>query len=626
MFCENCGNRIDDGDVFCCECGWKVSSDFSEGDQTDTISEPEQEVQDFEAVEQVQETETVQTPMDVTEQLSQEQMPVGQEVPPVQDIPAPKAKKKKGVLIVVGGVVVAVALVGVVAAANFNKVSNVFMKTFSSPAKYYQYIEKREVAENAEAFANIYQNVVLNNVDVTDTHYDTTVKVEISDDALKELEELSDEYLDIDNLSSIKNVSLSASSNMKDNIGSANYALSLGKTQIVSTDITMDFKKDNLYVQIPEVMEKALCIEDFSELSGIEYSGYDDYMELLEMFDKVYESAPDKAEVEKLAYDYMCTAINCIDKVEKESTTLEAEDVSQKCTELKATIDEKTLNAMFKAILSKMKDDKKLEKIITDMATLDENLDASEVYDDFIDELKDTLDDIEDAELGSGKLILSVYVDGKGDVIGRELKTKGSDEDLKIVYMMPKKGAKFGYELSIENRYAEAALKGSGKISGDKLTGEFDLKAAGNKLLSVNVSNFDQKKFKKGFLEGEFIFDIKSGLVGNGIAGAILTGYKYGFDVTTSESAAKVVSTVYDGDKAYVTVTVDGKRSKGKKADLPSGKKVVSVSADDMDDVDIDDLGISMKQLKENLKKAKVPSDIIDAVEDIEEELEDYAD
>ena len=53
MFCENCGNKMNDGDLFCTNCGWKVTEDMA---QESVSEQPTVETQEpEEAQEPVQE-------------------------------------------------------------------------------------------------------------------------------------------------------------------------------------------------------------------------------------------------------------------------------------------------------------------------------------------------------------------------------------------------------------------------------------------------------------------------------------------------------------------------------------------------------------------------------------------
>ena len=180
MFCEKCGNPVGDSEKFCSRCGAplpemeaEVTSEASTAPIIpDATVEAEAEVTaesvpaeaEAESVSAEAETEAAAEPVSAAPvPLS---VPQVKEEPIVPAIPEEKPnvgekgrKKKKVPLIIAACVTLAVVAVCVVNAASL---SNFFHRTFSSPEKYYQYVEQTTVSEIAERSSAYYESLFAN--------------------------------------------------------------------------------------------------------------------------------------------------------------------------------------------------------------------------------------------------------------------------------------------------------------------------------------------------------------------------------------------------------------------------------------------------------------------------------
>lgn len=148
MFCEKCGSPIQESEMFCSQCGAPVK----------TASAPEPGPEEAKAggagpdmsrvVESVSgaAASALEGARNLTENVAQNEK-------------VRKFFNKRNVIIIIAAV--AVLLSGITAAANADNLENFFLKSFSSPEKYYQYVEKKNVesmskvaAENYETYGN----------------------------------------------------------------------------------------------------------------------------------------------------------------------------------------------------------------------------------------------------------------------------------------------------------------------------------------------------------------------------------------------------------------------------------------------------------------------------------------
>lgn len=676
MFCENCGNRMNDTDLFCANCGWKVEDpeQFLESDQvsqdsygqTQILNEQEQSNIPQEANESVEnEQQQVGNTVSLSKGETNNQDIVGLEkeatevnsmsdqyvapdqaiepdqyVAPDQFIESeqngtenqietlvemqPTAKKniiqailglKTGIKIAIGGGVAILVLV-IILLANLANITNFVMKTFSSPEDYLHYVEKKDAEKTADDLAMMYQNLLLSKGNVTDMSFEVSASAKLGDKAKDLLEDYADSKYGIDEFDWLNNASISGKYNIKNDVLSLEAKSKVGKTDILSGEIIFDIAKGDAYISVPELLEK------YIRLDGDMYRyNTDDVKENLDMMSKMYKEYPKKDVIKKLAYKYFCIAIDRIEDVDKDSTEIDVKDITQKCTVLKSTINEECMLEIEMAIIDEMKKDKELEKIFKELAQADKSLDADEMYEEFQNEVIDALNVLENEMVGydgSYRFVMYTYVAGNGDICGREFKVKdGKEVRSTYTFLMPEKGNKFGLEISTEKYGTKVKLEGQGKKQGEKLTGEFKVKEDNKKVLEFETKNFDLASLRKGLPNG----NIKITSIGD--LGPLQAFFKYDIDITmkTSANSWKYDIIVGNGDDELLTLNFNASQGKGSKVSIPSDKKVIKVDDEEELMEALED--IKLNKLLSNLKKAKVPSDITEYIED---ELSSYID
>lgn len=613
MFCANCGSRLEDGDSFCPNCGWHVTDEIGNG------NEPQQRPM-------VPDTSVMDTGMvpDVSG------MNTGIAIPPIAnpyagigyDSASDTGKKggfskftgtfqkgnggdKKWLRILIP--VVAVVAVAAVLICNAAYVHHFVRRTFSSPEKYYQYIEKKEVEDTAGTVAALYDNLLRSSLDISDKSVTGSVKVELSDDVCDMLSEAAD--LDLDWVKSLE-LRYDGVAKNKDSMFGANAELFLGKNSAVSGKVLVDGGDKMLYMQVPELTTTYLALDMGDALD------FDSYEELLEMTGEIYEKTPDKKEMEKMLNRYFSRAIECIDDVDKDKDVLEAEGVSKKYLALTAEIDSDTMQAMVEAVLEEMLEDEQLEDLVKELSPLlEEALDGEDLYEAFEDALNEALDNADMIGDSNAEFTMTIWVDGKGTIRGRSIEADG----MKIFYAMPQKGSKFGLEAGAETEDGTFVLSGEGKRSGSKLSGDFKVKCIGMKFADIEVKNFDTDKIKEGYLSGEFTVKPSSKLGAGGTAAAILSDYSYKLAVENAKDTTDIKMSVLDEDESLGSVSISSKTGSGGKLSVPSDEDVIEVEDyfDMMEWID----EIDWDEFFDHLHDAGVPSDMVDDLEDAVDNL-----
>ncbi len=602
MFCKKCGTSIEEGGKFCPNCGEPVSS-VDAAKVSNTPNRPDSGAQN-------------------------------QAIPPITYRPdgnnttQEDKKNHKNWPIFVGVAAAAVVVIAVVF-LNFPRINNFAHKTFSSPEKYYQYVEKKAVKDMAGNVAECYDTMILDSLNFYDKSVEGELKVEFDEEGREMLGLLGLAGIDV---SWIENVSVRGVSSIKGDTVSMEGGLNLNDTDVITGQVVLDTETECLYAQLPELNKKYLGIN-----AGVD----EDFEEIFEMLPQMQQSnkesieaMPGRRDMEKLINRYALLALSCVDDVSKEKDVLSVDGVSQKCTKLKVTIDMETFCDMMETVLEEMKDDKDIKKIIIESARannentkmlLGESADAEEVYELFqegIEDLLDELDYMKDYEADE-KIVMQVYVDGKGQIKGRTVKFG----DMKINVLAPKKGSRIGYELSVKEAGESIELSGMGKKSGDTVTGDFDLKYNGTALINITTKKLNVEDMKKGLLNGQITVRASStiGRVLGSVSGlSILEDISMTMDFSSSEKQYSCKARIDYDDKAMASISAFVKSGKGTAASVPGKGSVVMIG--DYEDTDaleewLEELDLN--KLVSNLDKAGVPDEYTDELEEIADSMDD---
>lgn len=635
MFCEKCGTQLQDSDKFCPMCGTPVPSgtttsgnnmsDAQNGQTqansggTSGLSSSDSPaagkgIAGFEQSKKLAEAglesakKLTEAGIEGAKKLTEKGMEIAKSADKGDD-------SKKKMIIPVAIAAAAAVVVLLVVVANFSRLNNFVHRTFSSPEKYYQFVEKKNVDELSSVISDIYNLYFLNQKDAFDSTYSAGLSLQLGKSGQDLLELAGVAGVD---LSWFESASFNGGFTVKGDRVGVNLSTAMNKNDILSLVMAMDIEEGELFLQIPEMTDTYIGFDAKEFMTSSEINEMlDEWEEAKEKFNDTFDALPSKGKLEKLLKKYTRIALGCVDDVDKKSRNLKVEGVEQSCTLLKITLDADTLEDVLKAILDEAEGDKDLEDLFIDIGdALGEN--GGHMYDDLIDSLQDIQKNIR--YLSGSKLVMSVYVDGKGNVVGREIEIDGTT----VALLMPQKGSKFGYEFSVKDRRNNIALTGSGKRSGDKIDGEFRLRYAGTSILDITTDNLDLKTLKRGQLNGKLEVGVGSGIgtVLGSVSGlSILQDMKIGITAKTSaDSYSYSISLVHDGDDLG-TVAVSAERKRASNIKIPSGKNVVFVE----EERDLEDWveTVNWDKVVNRLEKAGLPRSVTRAVDDFGDAIED---
>ena len=621
MFCKKCGSEVNDGAAFCPKCGTALKST--------TQKAPEQTSQPIPPVMPMPELNMGNTAQGtsgasgskIEEAAKAASEGIGHAAEKGKEFfgkigsagdEGQKGSLKKG-LIIAG---IAAAAVLILLIANAARINNFVHRTLSSPEKYYQFVEEKTVKELSDYAGEWYDSYVLEPLNFYNKSVEGELTVELGKDGQEFVGLLGLAGVDV---SWLESMTISADTAVKDDTVAYDVSFSLNGSDIISGNMKMDMEKGMAYFQIPELNKTYLGV-DMTEAG---YGAYDsDFLaEFQELNKKLLQACPDQAEVEKLTKRYMMLALGCVDNVSKSKETLKVEGVEQKCTVLKVTLDSDTMQDIAQVVLEKMRDDKDIKSLMKSVLlaggeAMDEDVDIDDVYEEFQDTIDEILDELEYLSYMDEKIVMKVYVDGKGEIKGRSI----DFGDVTVSSLMPERGNKFGYELSGNSNGITVKLTGSGKISGDKISGDFQIKYNGASLVDITARKLDIEELKSGRMNGriEMRAASKIGSVIGSVPGlAIIEDMQINMDFKSSKDAHSCkIGVIYD-EQDVGSIEVSAKTGNGSKASIPSSKNVLMI--EDEDDIEEWLEGVRIDGLVDSLKKADIPSQITDALEEIED-------
>lgn len=573
MFCGNCGNQMTETEKFCSKCGWRNPLDGG-ADQP-----------------------AMATPV--------------QSVAPSPGVPAEKKGSGKkppvGLLIGIGVAVLAVILLLVFLFTSAT-VQNWFKKTFSEPEEYYQWVEGNAAEEAASNVTTIYNDYIRENLKLYDTSVSAEASVQLEEAGMDMLRLLGMAGVD---LSWFDSADLVADISVKDNMISVN----LQETDLLSVTGILDMADESMYLKLPDLNKMYAMIE---------VEDTDEFVEYLELLKVLYEASPDEKLMKKLLDKYTGLALSCIDDVDMSDKTIRAEGVSQDCVELEVTIDEKVLADMAELVLETMKEDEDIKEwVLEAYAVIEESdydmdldMDAEEFYEELQDVIDDALDEADYISDYDVEWLMTVYVDSKGNICGRSFE----DPVRNIEILMVHNGSEFGYSATYEMYDEKIELVGSGKDSGGKLTGEFEVEYNGMALVEISVENFDADKLKEGQLQGAFTVAPSSSLIRAmelSSYASVIGELSLAVEAESDAKSVKLVCSVLQQEEKWGTITLALSGDSGKTVKLPADKEVVEI--EEFEDFEEWYETVDWEGYIKKLVKAEVDDEITDILEEISE-------
>ena len=358
----------------------------------------------------------------------------------------------------------------------------ILLKNFASPLDYYKAVEQRRADElmglvNGSAVLQDAQN----GVEFFRTEFLTLLDQSVLDQEL--LDDLT-RAAGMD-LSWIKSFGLIVTSGRDGNLGQSSAALRLNDTDIIHMDMVMDSAAMTAYVSVPELSDSAFFMDMAEMLSS---SGGFSTEEVVELFSGA--GANDAGVYLEIINRYFGIVLDNITKVEVSEGSVSAGGISCECNIAKVTIEAEDVRRIGNAVLDAAAQDQDVEdlayRILKSAGEYSGSRDNFHAY--FLNLLDSAREDLEDVD-DSGYILMTVYIDEKGEILGRCIQgiSDEGDKALRLSYITARDGWKLGLdaEFGVFNKYGSGEnaweyqtvvkLSGAGSYSSDsgKLTGDF---------------------------------------------------------------------------------------------------------------------------------------------------------
>lgn len=629
MFCVSCGKQIGDGKVLCETC--EAAKNMPYDPQSEPAYQPQQPVN---------------------------QQPVAQSAPeqpfvlnnPVQQPQKAPKKKKGGKGFPVGGVVAAVLVVAIAVTAVFcwDAISSFFVRSFASPEDYMAHVEQKAAKEQINSLTSAYGGVLDGLGGAGDYAMETEFHFEIGDELLTMIETtLAYSGMDMD-VSWLSDIKMTVYGNYSGDLTQSDIGIGLGKTTIATISVLLDMESGDMYMGIPELSDAYLYgnVED----AGMNIGDLSTYKETM---DELVEKLPTEEKLnEKLTLYWDIVLANAQD-VQKDTETVEVDGLEQKLNVINCTFTEEDILNIAVAILEDVQDDEELMELaicfveyagsstvsyyeevwneewgMYESVPVYEEIDAEAVVTEGIADALDELESLKDDANDSNRINLTTYIDNSDKIVGRTLEVEADDDVTgEIYYITVWEKDEFAFETNFDDMME---IVGGGEREDGLISGEYEVTVEGEDLLTLEVSDYDEKLAEDGYINGSFTLkpsdELMERMMGSSDAsmGAFMdfASLALQLDITNSEEGGEYTLRAKMGGATLIGVTVSASKQEAAKVEVPSE------TVDMYDEEALMDwaMNLDYEQLIRNLEDAGVADLIVDAILDGVDSMFSYGD
>lgn len=612
MVCKNCGADIAEGEKFCSTCGLRVEAEENVEEATEVKEEVEVELQrenvEIELQEEIVEAATETNEVAKVQEAEVEVKPITEFARNVEQKTGTESPKTKRFVLV--GALAAVVIVLALVLCNIKVVSNSISKLFLSPKQYYVQVEKNALKDAVADMICAYENTMSSQGNVGDQSVQYGVDLELAEEAYTILAST----LGMEDGEWLSKMGLDFATSIKDDVVSLEIAAILGNDRLISANGMMDMKSAKAYGQVPELSNTYIGM-DITEYQAA-------LQETMTLSTEAMELYPEKAALENVMNRYSAIILEHINDVTEQNEKIVVENIEQKCTILKIDLYETDIANMIEALAKEAKTDQELESIIVPFIMYINSVDEAQAKVKYIDDLDNLLEDIEIVKANASETFMVrmlVYVNNKGEIIGREIATK----DTGISYMRLEKGSKFASEAGVKvmEEDIDIAICGTGEKNATVVSGSFELKIDSTKMADITVKEWDTKKAMQGLPTGSFRFQPTMNFYSKmdmDAAYLLLSGYAIEVEMESSETDAMLTLALMNQDKMFAKLSMDTKIGPGKTMTMPEN----AIMAATEDDIIAWAKTMDFQKFREKLSTTNLPQEYVSMVEEALNTLE----
>lgn len=317
-------------------------------------------------------------------------------------------------------------------------------------------------------------------------------------------------------ISWLTDASINANVCMSDKSMTESMDVNVNGTKICTVEYYFDTENSEIYMRIPELNEGYIkmnmeqmtqeAVEEADQELDSSFSTSMDMADAMNSYFSTLENLPEADALTSILTRYSDIIFDNVADAENPGTQAAvAGDVSQELNVLEGHVTQAEGIPMLQQILDTAKTDEELKGIVeTWTAAMNDPDYTYETFLEAIEDMEKELDTEADESDESG-FILKAWVDGEGDVVGRQisLSEDGQEEDL-FSYLCTTDGDNRGFSLQFGAGEDSFALEGSGALDGDLLSGSYVLSVSGADGAAIDVEGYDTQAAKDGIWKGTY--------------------------------------------------------------------------------------------------------------------------
>lgn len=400
---------------------------------------------------------------------------------------------------------------------------------------------------------------------------------------------------------------------------------SIGSTKIASANVILDMGNSMMYVAVPELFDKSIKMDMVS--AGLTLPNPSQMAEQLKQYEDLFAALPSEEALERMITRYVNAFMGELDAPTEDTVTLSYNGVSQNVTACTYDVYMSDVMDMLIAVMKEMQNDKDLEKTLDGVAEwynaegrkmaaeYGEAWTDIDIHAELMEGIDESLEDFEDqkAMMTDGLFLsLVIYTDSNKNVAGFYLALSGRDVEMSAYSIAS--GTNTALYINFSNIFEFA---GTGTTNGGKINGSYELSVNGTKYLNIYLEDFDQAALDAGKIKGTVGLSFSEELLYAMEMGAVLTEndcVEFALDLGGASNSVKIK--FFKDDKFVVGLDMTYKTVSAQKIQVPGN----AVDVNDQNAMNQLSQNMSLDTILNNLKKAGVPQELLDALTGVEEE------
>ncbi len=453
--------------------------------------------------------------------------------------------------------IIAVLLAGSVLALANRTLSNTFALLTKSPVEYYSAIEKQNINKGIDSLTASYDKYLdlYQKNKTSGIAQDTNLKLTVNP-----------QFTSLIGLEDFQSVEAKIHSLSKENNGKSAISIFYNEQSLVTVNTLLNSESGELFANIPELSGAYLLfpLDQLMSYSGETASefNYSEYIKEIEAFMNKETFSPET--LNSLLKKYSALFIDNIDNMKLDkNVSITASNLKSTYNMLTSELNGEDVYNILTAVLKEAKNDKTLKELFVSLKVCKE-----EEYSQLIEDASTDLTNEKKSMTAADSILMRVYVDKTGKIMGREFTTQEEKNPSGGGYYLAAKGRKIGYTAWVKEKgvnIIEFNTDGTSTADGFSGTSVFNFSEYNPEnddytTNSFNIASENVNLVKnKGYLNGKFT--VTSGL---------LTGGSLVLNCTADEQQQDIVLQVIYGGLEAATLNITSKEGTYEDIEFPA--------------------------------------------------------